>query len=101
MMEVPVICAGFFSAWEIAFIVLVPLIVSRSRHLPGLGRGLRRGFHEFGRATRTLRNELDEQASDAGRSLGGIYGKPAHEALSPDNETAELYDPALLRDKQT
>ena len=93
-MEVPVICAGFFSAWEIAFIVLVPLIVSSSRHLPGLGRGLRRGFREFGRATRTFRDELDDQGSDAGRSIGGIYGKPAREALTPDNQTAEIYDPA-------
>src|SRR5438309_7387655 len=100
MTEVPVICAGFFSAWEIAFIVLVPLIVSSSRHLPGLGRGLRRGFREFGRATRTFRDELDDQGSDAGRSIGGIYGKPAREALTPDNQTAEIYDPAVLRDKE-
>ena len=48
-----------------------------------------------------VREEVDGAAGDAGKSLGGIYGKPACEALTPDNQTAELYDPAVLRDQQT
>jgi sec-independent protein translocase protein TatA len=95
-----IICADFIGGWEIVLILAVVLILYGARHLPDLGRGLRRGFRVFGTATRTLRDELDEEASDAGRSLGGIYGNPAHEALTPDNETAELYDPAVLRDKE-
>jgi hypothetical protein len=39
----------------------------------------------------------DRPAHDAGKSAGGIFGKPAAEALTPDNQTAELYDPAVFR----
>jgi hypothetical protein len=55
---------------------------------------------EFRKATRNLAEGLDDGARDAGESLGGIYGKPAAEALTPDNRTAELYDPAVLRDSE-
>ena len=99
--ETPVLNASFFSEWEIVLILAVILILAGAKHLPEIGRGFRRGSREFGRATRTLRDELDEETSDAGRSLGGIYGKPAREALTPDNQTAELYDPAALRDKKS
>ena len=44
-----------------------------------------------------LPNDLDQEAHDAGESLGGIYGKPAAQALTPDNQNAELYDPAAFR----
>ena len=40
-------------------------------------------------------------ASDAGRSVGGIYGKAAAQALTPDNQVAELYDPAVLGKEQS
>jgi hypothetical protein len=43
------------------------------------------------------RDEIDRQAHDAGKSAGGVFGKPAAEALTPDNQTAELYDPAVFR----
>ncbi len=42
---------------------------------------------------------MDEEASDAGRSVGGIYGKSAAQALTPDNQVAELYNPAVLEEK--
>ena len=48
-------------------------------------------------ATRRMTDDLDEEASEAGRSVGGIYGKPAAEALTPDSQVAELYDPAVLQ----
>ncbi len=75
------------------------LILFGARWLPELSRGLGRGFFEFRKATKEVTDEIDEAASDAGQSVGGIYGKPAAEALTPDNHVAELYDPAVLRDE--
>ena len=43
---------------------------------------------------------MDDEAGEAGRSIGGIYGKPAAQALTPDNQVAELYDPAAFAPKQ-
>jgi sec-independent protein translocase protein TatA len=82
-----------FGGWEIALILAVLLVLLGARRLPELARGLGLGIREFQRAT-------DDLAEDAGKSLGGIYGKLAAEALTPANQTAELYDPAALRDKE-
>jgi sec-independent protein translocase protein TatA len=76
--------------WEIILILAVVLILFGARKLPDLARGLMRGMGEFGRAA-------DREAHDAGESLGGIYGKPAAQALTPDNHVAELYDPGVLQ----
>ena len=43
---------------------------------------------------------LYEEAGEAGRSLGGIYGKPAAQALTPDNQVAELYEPGVLEEER-
>jgi len=83
--------------WEIILILAVVLILFGARRLPWLARDLGEGISAFRKATREVRDEMDDAASDAGRSAGGIYGKPAAEALSPDNQVAELYDPAVLR----
>ena len=64
-------------------IVAVVLILFGAKRLPEIAKGLGDG--------------IDSQAHDAGKSAGGIFGKPATEALTPDNETAELYDPAVFR----
>jgi sec-independent protein translocase protein TatA len=85
---------------EIVLILALVLILFGAKHLPGLGRGLGRGISEFRKGKRNLGEGLDDGARDAGESLGGIYGKPAAEALTPDNQTAELYDPAVLRDNK-
>jgi len=82
--------------WEIVLILAIVLILFGSKYPPKLARGLRRGIDEFGKASRELADELDQGAADAGRSLGGIYGKPAAEALTPDSHVAELYDPAAF-----
>ena len=74
--------------WEIVLLVSVILVLFGARRLPELARGLRLGMHEFRNGSR----ELDQEAMDAGESLGGIYGKPAAEGLTTDNETAEYYD---------
>ena len=40
---------------------------------------------------------LDQKAHDLGKIFGGIYGKPAAQALTPLNQTEELYDPSPFR----
>ena len=47
------------------------------------------GAARFGEGLSQFRKEFDEQAHQAGESLGGIYGKPAAEALTPENQTAD------------
>jgi len=73
----PLMLAAILGGWEVALILAVILILSGAKRLP---------------------RELDSQAHDAGESLGGIYGKPAAEGLTSDNQTAELYDPAVFHD---
>jgi hypothetical protein len=75
---------------EIILILALLLILLGAKRLPDLARRVGRGVQEG----------LDEQAADAGRSIGGIYGKPAAEALTPDNRTAELYDPYVFRKQE-
>jgi TatA/E family protein of Tat protein translocase len=91
----PSMLADIIGGWEIALIVAVILILFGARKLPELIRGLGEGFSEFLRHSCFVAKELDQAAHDAGESLGGIYGKPAAEALTPDNQTAEFYDPAV------
>jgi len=85
---------------EIILILAIVLILFWARKLPELGRGLGRRTSEFRSATRRVADELDEEASEAGRSVGGIYGKTAAQALTPDNQVAELYDPAVLQEER-
>jgi sec-independent protein translocase protein TatA len=84
---------------EIVLILLLVLILFGSRKLPELGRGLRRGIFEFREASKQVTDEIDEAASEAGRSVGGIYGKAAAQALTPDNQVAELYNPGRPEDE--
>ncbi len=65
-------------------LVLILLTVGKGK-LPDLARGLWLGIDK-------ARDAVDEASKDAGRSAGGIYGKPAAQALTPDNQVAELYD---------
>ena len=76
--------------WEVVLILAVLLILLAAKKLPEIMRGLGNGISHF-------LKETDSLAHDAGKSAGGIFGKPAAEALTPDNQTAELYDPAALR----
>jgi len=84
---------------EIVLFLAMVLILFGARWLPELSRGLGRGIFEFRKATKEVTDEIDGAASEAGQSVGGIYGRPAAEALTPDNHVAELYDAAVLRDK--
>jgi Sec-independent protein translocase protein TatA len=78
-----------FPGWDGMLIVAVIVVLYGAKKLPPLFRGFRQGLTEFGKATRDL---VDGEAAEAGKSLGGIYGKPAAQALTPGNEVAELYD---------
>jgi sec-independent protein translocase protein TatA len=75
---------------EIILLLAIVLIFFGAGKLPPLARGLGRGLFVFHKAAR---DAMDEEASDAGRSLGGIYGGPAFQAVTPDNQVAELYKP--------
>ncbi len=68
-----------FSGGEVILILALTLILFLAKSLPGILHG------------------LDQRAHDAGRRVGGIYGKTAAQALTPDNQTAELYDPEAFR----
>jgi sec-independent protein translocase protein TatA len=78
--------------WEMVLILALVLILFGIKGFPGFPRRLGEGFSRFRRATK----DLDQEAHDAGEALGGIYGKPAAQALTHDNQTAELYDPAVF-----
>jgi len=84
------ILSDIINGWELVLLVAVIVILLGAKHLRGLARGLGEGFSHF-------RKSVDREAHAAGESLGGIYGKPAAQALTPDNHTAELYDPAVFQ----
>lgn len=79
---------GFLAGWEVVLILAIVLIIFGAKNLPGIGRGLGEGFFLF-------RKSFDQAAHDVGGSLGGIFGKPAAEALTHDNQTAEFFDPEI------
>lgn len=82
---------------EIILILALLLILFGAKKLPELAKGLRLGFLEFRKLLKRMFRSADVEATEAGRSLGGIYGKPAAQALTIDNQIAELYDPAVLQ----
>jgi sec-independent protein translocase protein TatA len=91
----PSVFALFFGGWEMVLILALLLILFGAKKLPEITRGLGEEVSQFRKHVRALPKEIDQETHDAGESLGGIYGKPAAQALTPDNQTAELYDPAF------
>ena len=81
------------NGWEVAAIVTVVAIIVFGKGLPGLAAGLARGISEFDDA-------LGNQAHHLGRNVGGIFGKTASEAITPENEVAELYKPGAFEKRQ-
>ena|ERR1043165_3237166 len=79
---------------EIILIFALLLILLGAKKFPELAKGLGQGLFGF-------RKAIEDESTEAGRALGGIYGKPAAEAITPENQVAELYNPAALRDKPT
>ena len=81
---------------EVILVLVLILILLGAKKLPDIRKGLGEGFFEFRKHIGGFSKALDREAHDAGESLGGIYGKPAAQALTPENQTAELYDPAVF-----
>ena len=81
--------ADMIGRWEFAAILVVIFVLFGAPRLPKISRGMRKGFAEFVKA-------FEHASQDAGKSIGGILWKPAAQALTPDNQTAELYDPAVF-----
>jgi TatA/E family protein of Tat protein translocase len=85
---------------EIVLILAVIFVLFGSNHLPLLTRGVGRAIREFYKAANDVTVRIDQEAHDAGRSFGGIYGKTAVQAITADNHVAELYDPAVFGPKR-
>jgi len=92
---------ALLGGWETFGILAVILILFGAKKLPEITRGLGQGVSRFRKSLGGLSREFDQEAHDAGESLGGIYGKRAAQALTPDNQTAELYDPAAFHNRET
>ena len=74
-------------------LILALVLILFARKLPELAKGLGEGISRF-------RDAFDDAAKDAGRTAGGIYGKRAAQAITPDNQIAELYRPRVFEPKQ-
>ena len=79
---------AFLNGGEIIALLAVILILFGARSLDGAGR----------RFTFVPRVRLDEEAEEAGRSVGGIAGAPGFQPITAENEVAEIYDPGAIRD---
>src|SRR6266478_4749171 len=84
---------------EVILILALLVVLLCAGNLPEIARGMGEGVSGFRKALRTVLKGTDKEAEDSGKSVGGIYGKPAAEALTSDNQTAELYDPAAFQNR--
>ncbi len=80
-------------------LVLALVFVLWAKNLSDFMTGLGTGIHQFRKAARDVSKEVQQSGYDIGQSLGGIYGGPAAEALTPDNHVAEFWDHEALRKK--
>lgn len=88
--------APWIGGWELLLVLILILLLFGIRSLPGFINGIRTGLRRMKDSIR----RLDVDAFEAGESTGGIYGKAAAEAITPDNQICELYDPAVFSQKQ-
>ena len=79
---------AFLNGVEIVWLLAAILVLFGARFLDGAGR----------RFTFVPRSRLDEEAEEAGRSVGGIAGAPGFQPITAENEVAEIYDPGAIRD---
>jgi hypothetical protein len=77
--------------------VIIALLCINRR--PDIFCGLAMGLRRFRDELRRLTSGFDQGSEDAGRSLGGILGKPAAQAITADNQVAELYEPTALKNE--
>lgn len=80
-------------------ILLAVMLLSCTKRMAGFARGLRQAMGEFRKASSDVAKEIDQAGFDTGRSLGGIHGKTAFEAMTTGNQNVELYDAAVSRNK--
>jgi sec-independent protein translocase protein TatA len=85
---------------DVIIILGAVLILFGTKRVPEFHEGLRRGFWEFRKSSKEVAEELDNAASDAGRSFAGIQGPPAAQAITPENQVAELYRPSVFGERQ-
>jgi len=78
---------------EIVLLLAVVLIFFGAGKLPDLAKHLAKGLWQ---GPFKFRKAIDDESTEAGRSLGGIYGKITAQALTTDNQVAELYDPPVF-----
>ena len=80
-------------------VLLALMLLSCSKRMARFTRGLGQAMGEFRKASGEVAKEIDQAGFDAGRNLGGIHGKTAFEAMTTDNHSVELYNPAVFRNK--
>src|SRR5579871_2267569 len=93
-----ILATGFLGGWEIVLLLAIFLLVIIWKHPHLFWEVMTKALSEFGKSTKEVSEELDKAAHDAGRSLGGIHGRAATEALTPDNQVREMYDKPQFRD---
>ena len=71
-------------------ILALMMFFSLAEQRPPLSQLAARICEELLKAFIRIIKGFDQGANEAGRSLGGIYGKPAAQALTPDNQTASF-----------
>jgi TatA/E family protein of Tat protein translocase len=89
LISAPIVLANVLGGWEIVLVTAIVLILHGAKGLPGISRRLGAGLTAF-------KNAVDDEARGAGESIAGIHGKHAAQALTSENQTAELYDPAVF-----
>ena len=97
--DIAILALFNLSGGEVILVVSVIFILFWGKKLPMLAQRLGRAILTASSRSRDLLDDADDFAAEAGESLRGIYGKGAAEAITPDNQVAELYDPAVLRDE--
>src|SRR4051812_10673924 len=85
--DIAMILGFIIGGWEVLLMIAVGITIFAAK-----------GFFEFRDA---VIDELNDDANQAGRSLGGIYGAPAAEALTTDNQVAEFYPTKTQNEKES
>ncbi|HEV7924621.1 MAG TPA: hypothetical protein VGR14_04655 [Verrucomicrobiae bacterium] len=70
---------------EMIVVFVVVILELGSNRRADFLRELRKAISELCKSPSDIAKELDQAGFDTGQSLGGIYGKPASEALTTEN----------------
>tara|TARA_Y100000310_G_scaffold297944_1_gene331385 strand:+ start:4930 stop:5148 length:219 start_codon:yes stop_codon:yes gene_type:complete len=61
-----VLAFGMPGGWELIVIILFVIIFFGAKKIPEIARGMGKGIREFKDATKEIKNEIDEAATDTG-----------------------------------